>query len=599
MTAGLLAVGDVVDGYRVEELTTADLVSETYRTTPVGSAAAGALELTVTRGTLPVDPEVRRRFTHEIARLTAVAHPALVAVHGGGVVAGRPYVVADAVTGTPLPAWLAGRGPLRGDAVELLRPVAQALDEAHATGVLHRELSASSVVVDRRGRARLRFPAVVRAAAADGTDGAAATGDLGDTLAGLAPEQRAGGPVSHRTDVYAFGAVLYQATTGHPLDVESVLLGRPLRPVAASVPGVPPEVDEVFRSALATDPAGRQASARAVTDELAAAFTATTPPRSRRRRVLVALGAAVAVLAVAVAVVPRDRAVEDVFPPVVERDAVVGEPIAVGADPADVEAGAGSVWVSTPDGHLTRIDPRTGATRRIAVGGQPGQIVVTDEAVWVRNLGDRITRVDTATEAVSAPILSGGGRVSGMTVGGGSVWLSHSADNTVTRVDATTLEPVGRAIGVGGGPRAMEFDGGTVYVLNADDSTVTRIDAAAGTTVGEPLQLGEGLGGVEVDDGTVYVAAGGGVTPVAEDTFTAGVPFDLRSWSYFEVADGTMWVVYDTADEVRRLDLASREPRGDPVTGIGREVGRARFAFGMLWLTLPSAGTVVRIAPAR
>jgi streptogramin lyase len=393
--------------------------------------------------------------------------------------------------------------------------------------------------------------------------------------------------------------VLYQAVTGKPLDVGTVLRGGPPPSASSVLPDLPAAVDDVFRRALAADPGDRQPSARAVVDELATAFTAASPRRSSRRRLLVA-GAAVAVVAVAIisAVVPGADTAERPPAPVVERDSIVGEPIAVGNDPADIEAATDSVWVSSPDGFLTRIDPRTGGTRRIQVGGQPGQIVVTDEAVWVRNLGDRITRVDTATETVSEPIPGGGGRVSGMAVGAGLVWLTHSADNTVTRIDTTTRQPVGEAIGVGGGPRTMEFDGGTVFVLNADDSSVTRIDAATGTTIGEPLQLAEGLGGVEVDDGTVYVAAGDGVTPVAQDTFVAGEPYDLQGWSYFEVADGNMWVVHDTANEVRRVDLATREPRGDPVTGIGSDVGRARFAFGVLWLTLPTSGTVVRIAPA-
>lgn len=273
-----------------------------------------------------------------------------------------------------------------------------------------------------------------------------------------------------------------------------------------------------------------------------------------------------------------------------------GPAIAVGTKPADVEAGAGFVWVSgSGDGSLTRIDPTDGSTRRIEVGGEPGQIVVGDGAVWVRNLGDRITRVDAATGRVSAPI-DGGGQINGMAVGGGYVWLSHRSQNTVSRVDTRTLALLPEPIEVGPEPTVMEFDDRYAYVLGSGEGTLTRIAADTGVPAGT-VTVGSSLGGMEVEDGVVYVAADGGVAAVRADTFAVLEPYSYVTWSYFEVTGGIMWVVHDRTSTIVRYDLATRAPVGRPVPGYGENVGRARYAFDRLWLTIPGDDAVVPIGP--
>ena len=333
--------------------------------------------------------------------------------------------------------------------------------------------------------------------------------------------------------------------------------------------------------------------------------TRSTAPAGRRQRlsrraaiVLVAVFSCIALASAATAVaVVLDRGRTSPADPET-RFAPTGTAVPVGTDPADIEAGEGFLWVSGGDGSLTRIDPDDGSTERIPVGGAPGQIVVGDGAVWVRNLGDRIVRVDVATGAVSVPIDGVGGPISGMTVGGGYVWLSHRDRNTVTRIDTASLAPVPDPIVVGQEPTVMEFDGGYAYVLGSGDGTLTRIDATSGAPAGS-LVVGESLGGVEVDDGVIYVAADGGVVPVRAASFTAERPYTPSGWSYFEVASGVMWVVHDETSEIRRYDLATQAPVGEPVPGFGEGVGRARYAFDRLWLTQPDDDTVVALGPVR
>lgn len=281
------------------------------------------------------------------------------------------------------------------------------------------------------------------------------------------------------------------------------------------------------------------------------------------------------------------------------RYGLIGAPTPVGADPADVEAGEGYVWVSgAADGSLTRIDPGDGSTVRYDIGGEPGQIAVGDGAVWVRNMGDRITRVDVATGAVSPPISGGGVPISGMAVGAGHVWLSHIGDGTVTRVDLRTLAVVGTPIAVGSEPRALELGPDALYVANTGDGSISRIDTTTAEVTGTAA-AGSALGGMEIDDGVLYIAADGGIVPIPEATFRPGERYEYDGWSYFEVAAGTMWVVHDEDPAVRRFDAAGRQAIGEPVLGVGAEIGRARFAFDRLWMTVPEDGTLVALGPVQ
>jgi hypothetical protein len=332
-------------------------------------------------------------------------------------------------------------------------------------------------------------------------------------------------------------------------------------------------------------------------------MTAVLPPRrpSRRAALTVIAVCAVATLLAGGLVVRLGAAIlgaeaGPVADPAV-RWALQERAIPVGADPGDIEAGEGYVWVSgTGDGVLTRIDPATGEANRVPVGGEPGQIVVADGAVWVRNLGDRITRVDTADLTVSPPI-AGGGAISGMAVGGGYVWLAHRGENTVSQVDARTLQPVGRPIGVGSEPHAMEFGNGTAYVVNDGDGTVSRIDAASGA-VAVSAHLGESVGGIEVDGGRVYVSADEGVVAVADTAFTApGRRIDLPGLDSFVVRSGVLFTIYGENPRIERVDATSGLRIGDPVLGVGADVGRARFTAGGLWMTNTRTATAQVLAP--
>lgn len=573
MTSELPSVGDRLGRYRVGE---------------VRSRAADRVVFRAVDDTgSPVDLTMLLRPPHpgDLERLYALSrvagalrHPGILAVHDVGTTDGSTwYATAPAPAHT-----LVGRAPGR-HLLPVIAAVAEALDHAHDHGVLHGTLTTRDVLIDDRGAAVVRWPAAAGfGRSPDRTDPG------GDTPAARAPEQVAGRSPSHRTDLYLLGAVAFEALTGsapyrpgeEPTPQDT---GPPPRATARN-PDLPTAVDQVFGTALASDPIARFGSGAALAEALR---TAAAQPRAPRGRLWVL--AAAALLLLVLAVWWPQRPSPSAVP--------VGAPILVGDEPVDIEDGAGAVWTANRlRGTVTRIDPTTGAAQEIPVGGRPRQLVVDGSAAWVRTSRQTVVRLDVATGATDDPITVAL-PITDMALGAGHLWLSHGSEATVTRVDLATRAPSGDPIPVGPQPGSMVL-GEYLYVVQTGDGTLSRIDPRLGRVVGTPAPIGTVLGGAEIENGVVYVAADGGVVPVPERTFTPGPPIILPGLSYFEPAAGYLWLVFDDENVVRRMDLHTRTYVRQPVEGLGRDVGRARFAFGHLWLTLPERDEVVRLAPS-
>jgi serine/threonine protein kinase len=195
-------------------------------------------------------------------------------------------------------------GGLGASAIEVMRPVAAALDALHDDGRVHRGVRPESVEVAEDGTVTLAPPpSADTAPGAEASVDRTGTLDVVDEAVYLAPEQAGRAIASHRSDVYAFAAVAFEAVTGTPAFTTSTLPDQAAGTVPAvstRAPGVPPTVDEVFRAALTPVPERRPSSASAVVDELAAAFGGQYRPRAGRAlRWLVVVSAVAAALAVA------------------------------------------------------------------------------------------------------------------------------------------------------------------------------------------------------------------------------------------------------------------------------------------------------------
>jgi eukaryotic-like serine/threonine-protein kinase len=190
------------------------------------------------------------RFLTE-ARVTARCnHENIVVIHDVGEHDGQPYMVFEYVAGQTLCAWLDARARRSGDGVTptepslaaaLMVPVARALAYAHDMGIVHRDLKPANIMLTDAGTIKVLDFGIAKLVAGDDPSGVAfhlpsiaEPGAIMGTLPYMSPEQLEGGPVDHRTDLWAVGIMLYQMVTGvHPVIHDGGNLQRALLDLAS------------------------------------------------------------------------------------------------------------------------------------------------------------------------------------------------------------------------------------------------------------------------------------------------------------------------------------------------------------------------------
>ncbi len=231
---------------------------------------------------LAVDQDFVRRFQREAILAARLHHPNIVIVHDVGEQEGIHYIVMDFLSGQTLDAWMQQQGPMPPvQANPVVQQIASALDYAHDQGIIHRDIKPSNIMLGANGHVTLMDFGLVRAT--EGT-GVTRSGILIGTPEYMAPEQVMGQPADQRTDVYAFGVVVYQLLTGqvpfprttppaifHAHVYESPPLPHSLRP------DLTPAIETVVLKALAKQPAQRYAQAGALAADFATALEVKTP----------------------------------------------------------------------------------------------------------------------------------------------------------------------------------------------------------------------------------------------------------------------------------------------------------------------------------
>ncbi len=199
--------------YRILEWIGAGGTAEVFRArdTRLGRTAA----IKVLTSELADDPAQRRRFLDEAATAAALGHPNIAALYEIGEQDGHPYLVFEFIQGQTLSAVLAGRPLNPRRAVEFAIQIADALADAHATGLVHRGLRPDKIIVSLKGTAKTIDFGLGQYAMAVAR-GVAASGTAVPAMAYWAPEQRAGADGDHRADLYALGQVLLEMLTGRP-----------------------------------------------------------------------------------------------------------------------------------------------------------------------------------------------------------------------------------------------------------------------------------------------------------------------------------------------------------------------------------------------
>jgi serine/threonine protein kinase/tetratricopeptide (TPR) repeat protein len=229
------------------------------------------------------DPDRRERFFREARAASALRSPNTAAIYDIGEFDGTSFIVMEFVEGSTLSSTLS-RGPLPiSEAINIAEQVADALDEAHSLGIVHRDIKSANLMITERGLVKVldfglaKFTGPI--ATGTGSKGDSdPTAQLGqETVAGLvlgtvsymSPEQALGQQVDHRSDIFSLGVVTYEMVTAQlpflgesPTEVIDRILHQEPLAIARFNYNVPPELDRIVRKTLEKNPAFRYQAAR-------------------------------------------------------------------------------------------------------------------------------------------------------------------------------------------------------------------------------------------------------------------------------------------------------------------------------------------------
>src|ERR1051326_4004022 len=283
---GRFVPGTLLGGrYRILGLLGRGGMGEVYRAMDLALGQAVALKFLPEEASR--NPRILERFHGEVRVARLVSHPNVCRVFDIGEIEGMPFISMEYVDGEDLAELLTriGRSPA-DKALETARKLCAGLAAAHDRGIIHRDLKPQNIMINKRGDIVIMDFGL--AAIADQLTGAEVRNG---TPAYMAPEQLRGAGVTHRSDIYALGLVLYELFTGkQPYEAKTLQQlidlqeSAHLTSMTSIAIDVDPAVEKIIRRCLDPDPLKRPATALAVSaalpggDPLAAALAAGETP---------------------------------------------------------------------------------------------------------------------------------------------------------------------------------------------------------------------------------------------------------------------------------------------------------------------------------
>jgi serine/threonine protein kinase/Tol biopolymer transport system component len=496
----LLAPGRMLGRYEIRALLGAGGMGRVYRA--LDPRLGREVAIKALGQAFRADSASLRRFEREARLLATLSHPNIAAIYGFEMLEGAPYLILERIEGGALIERLR-RGPVPfAEAVAIAVQVAEGLAEAHGKGVIHRDLKPSNVMLTADGRVKLvDFGLAKRTERDDGdvdvVNPTTAAGAILGTAPYMSPEQIHGEDVDTRTDVWAFGCLLYEMLVGRaPFQGRSVpeVLVTVLRDEpdwSALPPGVPPPVRQLLQRCLRKDPRARLqhiGDARLELVELGTAPELAPVDPARPRLASRALPWLVAVVSLGVAAA-----------------------IAVSrADRTPSTTRAARLSLDLPSG-INLVDDYP-APFAIAPEGSPFVLVAVENGttrLYLRGLDDLALRALPGTEGARQPFFSPDAR-----------WVGFFSDRKLLKVpvDGGPVLPVSD---VGTNPRGAAWaPDGTIVFTPSQRSGLARVPDGGGAPA--PLtRLDAGRG--EYSHRWPEILPGGRwvlFTAIAEETFS-------------------------------------------------------------------------------
>ena len=262
-------IGQTISHYRILEQLGAGGMGVVFK------AQDNRLERAVALKFLPENlaqqPQALERFRREARAASALNHPGICTIYDVGEQDGQAFIAMEFIDGETLRSHIHGK-PLPGEELlELGMQIAEALDAAHAEGIIHRDIKPANIFVTKRGRAKVLdfglaklVPKGIANADADSaaapSDPTSVVGIISGTPCYMSPEQIRGDDLDARTDIFSLGLVLYEMATGSQAfrggsggAIIEAILTRPPASVRSINPNLPPRLEAIIEKALHKD----------------------------------------------------------------------------------------------------------------------------------------------------------------------------------------------------------------------------------------------------------------------------------------------------------------------------------------------------------
>jgi serine/threonine protein kinase len=277
-----LEPGKTLGPYKVIEKAGAGGMGEIFKATDTRLDRTVAIK--VLPPTVAANADLRQRFEREAKTISSLNHPNICTLYDVGHEEGLDYLVMEYIEGETLSERIK-RGPMSVDEIlQIAGQIADALDKAHAQRLIHRDLKPANVMLTANGAKLLDFGLAkiqIHDGHVDGISGITqttpltGTGTILGTIQYMSPEQLEGKEADARSDIFAFGALLYEMTTGRrafegqsQASMIAGILERDPGSITAINPMIPPALDRIVTKCLKKDPESRWQSARDLADEL-------------------------------------------------------------------------------------------------------------------------------------------------------------------------------------------------------------------------------------------------------------------------------------------------------------------------------------------